>query len=146
MNDVPSLVPVGLQNLHCFGQRLRCQPLEENCETAALFGPRHVFLLDAMLRSIHPRHGSMQNGLKLATVQMPPTPLRSVIVTGQLGIALRATKLGAGRVFDMHVNLLPIHVKRHLRRKPRRLQAQKMLVKFFILHECSPARRILTGP
>ena len=81
----PCLVPFRPQNTHCASdglsrqQDLNGKSLEENREPTALCSPWHLNLLHSMLRTIDSRNTGVQQSLELATVKVPPLPLRGMI-------------------------------------------------------------------
>ncbi len=60
-----------------------------------------------------------EDRLKLAEIQIPPLTLFTVIVAGQLFLAVRTSKFGATRVLHLHVDLLRLHVEFDLGDGPR---------------------------
>ena len=85
----PCLVPSGPQNTHRSSDGLSRQrhvnakSLEEDCEPTAVLSPWHSNLFHSMLRAIDSQNTGMQQGLELATVEVSPLTLGSMIVARQ---------------------------------------------------------------
>ena len=90
--------------------------------------------LDTVGWAFDARDSCCEDGLELTGIEMPPLAFLTVVVTGELLLAIRATKLRSSRMFHPDPDLLRFHVKFHLRHAPRRLEAKNMLVEFFVLH------------
>jgi hypothetical protein len=124
-DDMPGCIPLKSQDRHSSFDRLshlkdlNSEPFEKHRESAMWLCPRHGSRLDAVLRAIHSRHSSLEYRLELAGVQMPPLTLFTVIVAGQLFLAVRTSKFSASRVLHLHVDLLRLHVEFDLGDGPR---------------------------
>lgn len=115
--DVPGLLPFRPRNGHRPGDRLSGQenvdgqPLKEYRVTTPFRGPRHVDLFHAMLGAFHAWHVCVQDGLELATVQMPPLAIRHMVKTCQRLTAFGTREPGLPWMFDMDVDLLILDVQ-----------------------------------
>jgi len=117
------------------------QPFKEQSQVAPLLGPWHVHLFDAVLGTVHPRHASLEDGLKLHRVQMPPLPLRDVVVAGQGASALRALEAGPLGMLDDDPHPPPLDIELNRSHRPRRVQPQNLLIRLPIQHASPPEKR-----
>ena len=95
----------------------------------------------------------MQVGLELTTVQVTPGPLFGMVVKRQCLRAVRARPRRVLRMLGPHVHLLPFDIQVHAAHRPRRLQAQQVLIECGVLHgdllvrpPCYPFRLPMRNP
>ena len=114
----PRLVPADPQQpagpLHrlALQQHVDHEPLKEDCEPAPRLGPRGFNLHDAVLRTVDPRQPRLEERLELARVQVPPRPLRAVVVHRQLPLTVRTPPPHVGRMLHTDLDPLLRHVLR----------------------------------
>jgi hypothetical protein len=80
----------------------------------------------------------MKKGFELATVQMTPRPLRSMIIQGCHGSAFRTGPTDPSLMGRPHIHPLIPDIQRHSFHRPRFFNAQQVMVKFSVLHGSSP--------
>src|SRR5690606_31028678 len=86
------------------------QPLDgyafkQGREAAVGFGPWELHCARAMLAAVAAGRLGVEDGAELASVEMPPSALRLVVVEGAGLATFRARPLKTGIVPEMHVHL-----------------------------------------
>ncbi len=140
-DDVPGLIPFDAKNVHRSADGLRGpqdvdgKAFEKEREPTVLGRPRDLCVDDPMFGALHSRAPSQQKSLELTGVQMPPTSLSGMVVTGQILLTLRAAETSATRMVNENQNLFAVHVKFDLRYRPRRIESKNVLIEFFVLNQ-----------
>jgi len=135
----PCAVPREPQHRHrtldglCHLEEVDGKTLEKHCESAIGRCPGNHDRLDTVGWAFDARDSRGEDGLELTGIEMPPLAFLTVVVTGELLLAIRATKLRSSKMFHPDTDLLRFDVKFHLRNAPRRMEAENMLVEFFVL-------------
>ena len=81
------------------------EPLHEQSEAAVRLRPRHLDLHHSMLGALDPRDTGMHERVELAGVEMPPLPLGSMVVAGQLSASMRTVPATAFGMLDVNMDL-----------------------------------------
>src|SRR4030066_1250601 len=124
LHEVPRLVPTDPQNPSrpqdvTLPKYIDRQPLKQQREPRTLLGPRQSHLPYPMLSAVNPRGAGMKKRLKLATVQMTPRPLRSMVIQGCQGFTFRTGPTDPFRMGYQHIYPLILHIQRHPLHSPR---------------------------
>ncbi len=115
-------------SLHCRSGRWR---FEERREAAALLGPRHDDLLDAVRLTVDSRNLRADEELVLAEVQMPPAARARVV----LACRLAADRVARGSIMNHEdFDELLSNVQLAIDQTPRRLDSKNGCVKLEIKH------------
>ena len=124
---------------HLLDQRHH-QRLEQQREPRALPRPRHLHLLDRVLRADHPRNPRRQVRLVLEEVQMPPGLLLGVMHLAACRSTLRTPEPRALREVDAQIQPPPLHVKLDIHYLPRLLKTKRSGKQVEIVHAGSHDR------
>ena len=109
--------------------------------------PRHPGPQHSVLRAPDPWNTGMDERVELAGVQMPPLPLRRVVVAGQLPARLRAAPAAAFGVLDMKLNLRRLDVQPHVSNLPRSGHAKNLLIEIRVEpRPCLPGKAAFSLP
>ena len=81
------------------------EPLHEQSEAAVGLRPRNLDLHHSVLGALNPRDPGMDQRMELAGVQMPPLPLGSMVVAGQLSATMRTVPATAFGMLDVNMDL-----------------------------------------
>ena len=87
--------------------------------------PGNLDRLHAAVWTLRPRYTSGQNRLKLHGVQMPPRPLRSMVLERSHTAAVRTTGRLANGMLQPNLNLLLLQRKVDVHHLPRAIQPQQ---------------------
>ena len=125
--------PRRIGDRHCLGQRQH-EGLKQQREARARASPRRDDLMDATLRTPHPRRARVQQRAMLEEIQMPPSLVFRVMDRAAPAPALRAGEPAPPR--KIHVQIEPtVHrVERAARHHPRRRKTKGQLEKIGVLH------------
>jgi len=102
------------------------------------FCPRDPDLPDPVVGAVHPGHSSMKERLELTGVQVPPGPLRSMIVDRKRPAALRAGPRNTVLMDRINVHPLLVKIQIDPNNCPWRLETKYLAIKLGILHESGP--------
>ena len=114
------------------------QPLEQGRKAAVRLCPRNRRQPNSVLGTISPRHLGMQDRAILTGIQVPPTPLRLVIVQRTGSATLRARPRRRCRVCQIHMHLAFPQFQLYAIHTPRRSNSQNLLVQLTVLHDALP--------
>ena len=117
------------------------QPLEERREAASRFRPRQLHHARTVFRTVAARRGRMDDRPVLARVQVPPLPLRLVVVQRAQPAALRAGPAKVGRVAEDDMHLSDLQFQFDSLHTPRGGDPENPGVQFAILHRRPSAAR-----
>jgi len=136
LKDRSRLIPAdanqGAGSLHGLTRLENVDDESHHEESEATMGlrPRHRHLHEAVLRTFRSRDAGMDEGLKLAGVQVSPGSLWGVVVAEQLILAVGARPQAAVGMLNVDVDLRRLDVKFHVARLPRSREAEDLLVGF----------------
>lgn len=121
------------------------ESFKEQREAAVRPGPRHGHRLDPVLRTAHPQQAGHQQGFKTHRTEMPPAPLRRVVMEPAAARALRALKARLALLSEVNLQALLHELQIHAPHHPRVLQSQHRRIvplqliaifKLLCLHPC----------
>jgi hypothetical protein len=95
------------------------QAFEQRSEPATRLGPRQLHGARSVLGTIAAWRRRMQDRAVLASVEMPPLPLRLMIVERATLAALRARPLRIGRMLQVNVHFTVAQLQLHALHAPR---------------------------
>ncbi len=139
LHDAVRLVPTetedarGTENVG-LPEHVDGEAFEQQREPRPWLGPRDADLPHAVLVTPDARNAGVQDGLELATVQVPPRSLLVVVMQPARRLALGARPRLALRVLREHVHAHLLHVQLDSRHSPRRLQAKNPLIQLRVSH------------
>ena len=96
------------------------KPFHKNGETSVGFSPRTLDLDDTMLLATDPGNIGMDQFLKLAGIQMPPSSSVGMIVPTVFPFTLRAVEPNLRIMIKGDMDSLTFHLKPHIHHFPRR--------------------------
>src|ERR1700744_5444556 len=110
------------------------QPLKHRGKSARRFGPGKVHTARAMFRAVDARRLGMQDCPVLGGVQMPPAPLRLMIVQGTWLAACRARPRKTLVVLQSHVHFALVQFQLNAIHAPWLSNTQNLGVQVSVLH------------
>ena len=90
------------------------KPFHKNGETSVGFSPRNLDLNDTMLLATDPGNTGMDQCLKLAGIQMPPSSSGGMIVATIFPFTLRAVEPTLRIMIEGDMDGLTFHLKPHI--------------------------------
>jgi hypothetical protein len=145
LHDVPRLVPGDAQDARSAGyvrflEDVDHQSLEQSREPGLGLGPGNANLVNTVLGALHPWDAGVQVGHELAAIQVPPAPLRSVVVQGERLAALGARPDGVP-MLRPDIDPLLLDLELYVGHRPWGLEPQEVAVQLGIPHAAPPTAR-----